>query len=195
MKPSYVYLHCKPDGTPFYVGKGKGNRAYNLSPKARKNNWHERIVKKYGKENIIIKILCYTWDEAEALRLEQVCIWILRDYLCYVLVNMTDGGEGVSGSHANLGKTSHRKGKHLSIEHCKNISKGLFGNKNVVLGKKRGKYKKSEETIKILEICKKLGLKFETVSSRIRRGWPEQLWFAPIINKNYIATKIKDLSV
>ena len=23
----YLYLHCRPDGAPFYVGKGRGRRA------------------------------------------------------------------------------------------------------------------------------------------------------------------------
>jgi hypothetical protein len=42
MAQFYTYLHCKPDGTPFYVGKGSGKRSnfmYDRNP-------HHQIKKK-----------------------------------------------------------------------------------------------------------------------------------------------------
>lgn len=92
MKQFYVYIHKKPDGTPFYVGKGAGNRAYQF---AKRTQWHKNIVAKYGKENIIIEIT-HCIDEDQAFDLEKVYIKQLRDSgIC--LVNLTDGGEGVTG--------------------------------------------------------------------------------------------------
>ncbi|MFZ2541952.1 MAG: hypothetical protein WAW75_09310, partial [Gallionella sp.] len=44
----YAYIHCKPDGTPFYVGKGANGRI-NLM---KRGGWHQNIVDKYGAENI-----------------------------------------------------------------------------------------------------------------------------------------------
>ena len=35
----YVYLHKTLDGNPFYVGKGRLNRAY--SSYSRSKNWHQ----------------------------------------------------------------------------------------------------------------------------------------------------------
>jgi hypothetical protein len=57
-KQFYVYLHLRPtnDGvnSVFYVGKGNKRRC---SLSFERNNYHTNIVKKYGKENIIIRKL------------------------------------------------------------------------------------------------------------------------------------------
>lgn len=92
MKQFYVYIHKKPDGTPFYVGKGTGNRAYQFS---KRTQWHKNIVEKYGRNNIIIEIVNCV-NESQAFDLEKIYIKQLkRDGVC--LVNLTDGGEGHSG--------------------------------------------------------------------------------------------------
>lgn len=92
MKQFYVYIHKKPDGTPFYVGKGTGRRAYRLS---NRNQWHKNIVAKYGKNNIIIEVInCI--DEAQAFDLEKIYIKQFKhNGVC--LVNLSDGGEGDAG--------------------------------------------------------------------------------------------------
>lgn len=94
-KPSvYVYIHRRPDGEAFYIGKGMGRRAWDFSP-TRRTDHHRNIMKKYGRDNIEVQIIpCMS--EAEAHALERVHIAIARacgDRLC----NLTDGGEGVSG--------------------------------------------------------------------------------------------------
>ena len=88
----YTYIHCKPDGTPFYVGKGSGRRAYDL---AGRTAHHKNIVKKYGKGNIgVFTFLCVSEQEA----LDDEVLWIeqLRAE-GFVLCNITAGGDGVSG--------------------------------------------------------------------------------------------------
>lgn len=50
-KPLYVYILSKPDGTPFYVGKGKGRRLFEHEKDARKTN------RRSHKLSIIRKIL------------------------------------------------------------------------------------------------------------------------------------------
>ena len=89
----FVYVHCKPDGIPFYVGKGNQER---IKYVVRDNQHHINVVAKYGLPNIqVITYQCAT--EKEALNLEVQIIRILRHEMGYVLANMTDGGEGSSG--------------------------------------------------------------------------------------------------
>lgn len=92
--PVYAYVHCKPDGTPFYVGKGKIHRANILNPKYR-NPYHGNITKKYGIENILIGIIeCSTNDIA--LELEVGMIKCFKR-MGISLSNITNGGEGALG--------------------------------------------------------------------------------------------------
>ena len=89
----YTYAHYTPEGRLFYIGKGSGNRrAYNFH----KRNAHwKSIVAKYG--NPDVQILAH-WDtEEEAFDHERLLISCFRD-LGHKLCNLTDGGEGPSGS-------------------------------------------------------------------------------------------------
>lgn len=90
MRDFYTYLHKKPDGSVFYVGKGVEGRAF--SHDNRNIHWH-RTVAKYGFE---VQILAYFQSEDEAFRQERLLIKSFRDS-GIKLVNMTDGGEGSSG--------------------------------------------------------------------------------------------------
>jgi hypothetical protein len=87
-----AYTHARPDGTVFYVGKGIKSRAYKLLGR---NEWHDNIVKKYGKEKIIV-----TWyaceSEEESFELEKSLIADLKKQEV-VLTNQSDGDEGNSG--------------------------------------------------------------------------------------------------
>lgn len=92
MSISYAYLHCKPDGTPFYVGKGVRSRYKNFTYR---NQYHKRVVAKYGQENILIgKIDCSTNETA--LELEVGLIKCLKR-MGHFLTNITEGGEGNVG--------------------------------------------------------------------------------------------------
>lgn len=107
----YAYIHCKPDFTPFYVGKGRLKRANSLK---QRNPYYMATVGKYGAENIIIgKFACST--EENALALEIGIIKCLKK-AGIKLTNFTNGGEGASGciptaetrakmSAAKMGKT------------------------------------------------------------------------------------------
>ena len=89
----YVYLHCKPDGTPFYVGKGCGKRSRQFSSK--RNQFYKNIVKKYGKENVVVELFNCASEE-DSFELEKILIKFLRES-CVEITNLTDGGEGASG--------------------------------------------------------------------------------------------------
>jgi len=93
IKDYYVYLHKrKSDGKVFYVGKGTGNRAYQHSTRSRH---HRRVAKKYG---TIVQIYAKGLQEWYAYELEQELIaYYGRKDLGYgILVNYTDGGNGVA---------------------------------------------------------------------------------------------------
>lgn len=104
MNQFYVYLHKKPDGTPFYVGKGTGNRAYAF---AKRSTWHKNIVAKYGRQNIIIEIInCI--NESQAFDLEKIYIKQLKND-GVMLVNLTDGGEGCAGLKRGPQSPEHKR--------------------------------------------------------------------------------------
>ena len=124
----YVYLHLKEDTLePFYVGKGKGKRAF---ARDCRNPYWNNVVNKHG---YLIKLLMDNLSEEEALSLEKETIKNLLS-LGVELTNMTEGGEGVSGwkhteesklkmSEAKKGKPNIAlKGKPKTPEHIEKIS-------------------------------------------------------------------------
>lgn len=126
----YVYLHIRADnGAPFYVGKGIGTRAYRTNHRSR---WWSSIAVKYGYE---VKIIASNLLEDEAFELEMFLISEIgrSDLNLGPLVNMTNGGDGVSGykfteeqkktlSDTHKGEKSHMYGKKGELCH-------LFGTK------------------------------------------------------------------
>ena len=135
----YVYEHIRLDNmTPFYVGKGKGERAYDLE----RNDHHDRISNRHGHAVLIIKD---NLTEEEAFELERDTI---EDYVFNLgyginidgyrdysnnkyLTNCTWGGEGSSGykfSEESKQKMSEsQKGKHHSEESKQKTSEKLKG--------------------------------------------------------------------
>jgi hypothetical protein len=88
----YIYIHSKPDGTPFYVGKGHGKRAYDFN---RRSRWHKAVTGKYGVKNILVAVT-HCESESAAFALEIATITRLRAegiHMC----NFTNGGEGTAG--------------------------------------------------------------------------------------------------
>lgn len=93
-----VYIHMRPDGSPFYIGKGLRHRAFDFAP-SRRTLWHKNIVAKHGRENVKVKVIpCMTEDEA--LMLEKIHIKLARAK-GIDLANLTDGGEGAAGRKPN----------------------------------------------------------------------------------------------
>lgn len=88
----YVYKHIrKSDGKIFYIGKGKGQRAY--CKHGRNCHW-QRTVRKHGYH---VEIVVDELHEELAFDVERFLIAQCKQEGC-PLTNMTDGGEGASGT-------------------------------------------------------------------------------------------------
>jgi hypothetical protein len=98
----YVYAHFDDRGIIFYIGKGQGDRAYNGVAggiKRRSQYWCRHVEKYCAAGKPSVTILFSDMPESIALATEKKWIGMLgRSNLNRgQLVNLTDGGEGVSG--------------------------------------------------------------------------------------------------
>ncbi len=106
----YVYQFLRTDGTPYYVGKGSGNRIWLKKGRPVKAPPRER-------KQFIIKNL----DEQTAFAIERFWIKVFgrKDLGTGILHNKSDGGEGPSGC----------KHKPCTQEHKEKIRNALLGSK------------------------------------------------------------------
>lgn len=104
----YTYLHRRNDtNAVFYIGKGKGNRAY---VKKRNKFWHS-VADSRG---FTVEIVARWETEKQAHDHEIFLIWCFRQ-MNAKLVNQTDGGEGTAGlepwNKGTTGNNGHWTGK------------------------------------------------------------------------------------
>jgi hypothetical protein len=99
----YTYLWLRENGTPYYVGKGSGKRAYHNDP-----------YRSVSKPKYDSRILIQNWgNEEEAFSMEKFWISLFGrlDIGTGILRNRTDGGDGPAGakrSSATVEKLSNR---------------------------------------------------------------------------------------
>ncbi len=133
----YTYAYLREDGTPYYIGKGKGRRAYS------KNHSvfvppEERIL--FLKKNLL---------EEDAYQHEAYMISVFgrKDLGTGILHNRTNGGDGTKGmlltetqrneiSQRQLGEKNHFFGKKHTPETRKRMSKAQTGEKHSMFGRK-----------------------------------------------------------
>ena len=153
----YVYAYLREDGSPYYIGKGSGMRAWNTN----------HVINLPKNKNKIV-VLEQGLSEIGALAIERRMIrWYGRkDTKTGILYNQTDGGEGVTGkivTQQTRDKIRKKlKGKSIGARSCETkakISKKL-------LGTKRGPM--SDEQKKVLSKIK-LG-KSQCTESNIQRS-------------------------
>jgi hypothetical protein len=156
----YAYLRSQasmhgPKGSPYYIGKGKGMRAFTRGKKS--------VPRPRDKACIVF--IQEGLTEQEAFSLEKYCIALYGriNTNTGILRNLTDGGEGASGaklsietrakiaarqrgnqiwlgkrhSQETIDKLAHiNRGKKLSLETKAKISLALQGEKNPFFGKR-----------------------------------------------------------
>lgn len=94
MDSFYVYAMFRPDGTPCYVGKGRGWRHVKKTSRSR----HLLSIMNANGGRLPTEKILEGLTESQAFDLEAVLIRLIgRETNGGPLVNQTDGGDGVSG--------------------------------------------------------------------------------------------------
>jgi hypothetical protein len=116
----YTYAYIRPDGTPYYIGRGKGNRAFDISHR----------VKVPSKDRVLFLKQNLTYSEATDHEVYMIAVLGRKDLGTGILRNLTSGGEGRLGpkSRSECIKISESlKGRRLSPEHAEKARKARLG--------------------------------------------------------------------
>jgi len=92
MKEYYTYAYLREDGTPYYVGKGTGRRAYQA---------HKGYITVPPKNRILILKNNLTEEQAFRHEIYMIGIFGRKDNKSGILWNRTNGGDGTSGAIMN----------------------------------------------------------------------------------------------
>ena len=121
----YTYAYLREDGTPYYIGKGKGNRAW--------KNCSRKVHPPTDKSRVLI--LKKNLSESEAFRHEiyMISVFGRKNIGTGILHNFTDGGDGTSG-HVVTAETTRkrlesRRGYAHSEETKRKMSEASLGRK------------------------------------------------------------------
>jgi hypothetical protein len=132
----YTYAYLRQDKTPYYIGKGSGNRAFS------KNG---RTISLPPKERILILKKNLTEEEAFKHEIYLIAIFGRKDLGTGILYNFTDGGEGPSNlSKERLEKLRERMrgnkinlGRKWSAEAVRKRAEAMKGKKPTEFNRKR----------------------------------------------------------
>jgi hypothetical protein len=83
----YTYAYLREDGTPYYIGRGKGGRAFDITHR----------IKVPPKERVLFLKQNLTYEEASKHEIYMIAVLGRKDLGTGILRNLTNGGEGTPG--------------------------------------------------------------------------------------------------
>lgn len=154
---AYVYLHKKPNGQIFYVGKGTKDRAWD---KHNRNQHWKNVVAKYGYD---VTIFLDNISEEKAYSVEEDLIEAIG---LDNLVNIAKGGKGVMTGRKFTKETLNKiskthKGRKRSKETRKRISESVKGRIAHNKGKKMPEKQREKLFKKLLDT--KTGIVYKSI--------------------------------
>jgi len=168
----YTYAYLREDKTPYYIGKGTGDRIYSTNRRNNPPKDKSRII--FLKQNL-------TEEDAFRHEVYMIAVFGRKDLGTGILHNLTDGGDGASGYVFSEETRKKMRERTPSEETRKKMSEARRGEKNHNYGKihseetrrkmsesQIGKTLSKEHIDKIIE-----GLKGRPVSEETRRKMSE----------------------
>ena len=117
----YTYAYLREDGTPYYIGRGKGRRAWLQSG---------HFVKVPPKDRVLLLKTSLSYQESLDHEVYMIFVFGRKNNGTGILRNYTDGGEGMRGfshSEASRQKMSQtHTGRKATDSHRENISNSLL---------------------------------------------------------------------
>jgi hypothetical protein len=151
----YSYLWLREDGTPYYVGKGQGLRAFKTHGRLRPPKKRSRII-------VLLR-----GSEKEAFETEKELIrnWGRKDIGTGCLRNRTEGGEGTIGRKHTPEDLAKMKGRKYSPEESarrkermEGVICGLHRPEIQALGTAASNVWKKNNPERVFEIARSVGL-------------------------------------
>lgn len=133
----YVYCLIRETGLPFYIGKGKGDRwaCHERNAQQSTGSYKTAIIRGMQARGIqLIRVKLHEGlTEAVAHEYEMVLIAAIGRYPAGPLVNLTVGGDGVTGlkhtPETRAAISAAGRGRQKSPQECANIATGKRGRK------------------------------------------------------------------
>jgi len=127
----YTYAYLREDGTPYYIGKGKGRRSHQ-----KHNGFYPP-----SKERILLLKQNLTEDEAFRHEVYMISIFGRKDLGNGILYNKTSGGRGcahkIMTERDLYNRSKGRLGKQLSESHKRRISEANTGTSKTMTEKRK----------------------------------------------------------